>query len=229
MKYHEHEYAELRGLIATMSEEVCKMIEGSTKALVERDSQLARQIIDQDAVVDQLDIDIDKACVRMIALYEPKAIDLRFVMTASRLIVDLERMGDHCVDICREVLKLNDVPQMKPYIDIPKMAEHTIKMVRDSIDAFFNKDIEMALEIIDRDDFIDDLYHQVLRELLTYIFDDVRNTKTAVWLTFIIRSIERIADHATNICEMLYFMQTGEIIRHKFLREELSNEPNSAD
>lgn len=214
MKALEERLINIKTGIAKMSQIVVDMVHYNVKALVERDSNLAQKVIDLDEDVDQLDIEIDKQCLEILALYNPKAIDLRSIVTALRLIVDLERIGDHNVDIAKEIIKLNQIPPVKPYIDLPKMAEASAEMVKDAINAYFEKDTEKSLEIIKRDDFIDDLHQQIIRELLTYIAEDIRKTKGAISLMFITRSIERIADHATNLAELVYFMATGKIIRH---------------
>ncbi|BAI79898.1 phosphate transport system regulator [Deferribacter desulfuricans SSM1] len=214
MKALEERLINIKTGIAKMSQIVVDMVHYNVKALVERDSNLAQKVIDLDEDVDQLDIEIDEQCLEILALYNPKAIDLRSIVTALRLIVDLERIGDHNVDIAKEIIKLNQIPPVKPYIDLPKMAEASAEMVKDAINAYFEKDTEKSLEIIKRDDFIDDLHQQIIRELLTYIAEDIRKTKGAISLMFITRSIERIADHATNLAELVYFMATGKIIRH---------------
>lgn len=226
MKYHQQEYIELRTLIAEMSLTVTQMLRDSLGALVNRDTTLALRVIERDDEVDRLDNAIDTICLRTIALYQPKATDLRYVMTASRIIVDLERIGDLCVDICKEIINLNDIAQIKPYVDIPIMVAHASKMIQDAVDAFFTRDIERAERVIALDDFIDDLHGQVLRELLTYILEDVSNTRGSIWLMFIVRSLERVADHATNIAEQVVFMVTGRNIRHKSLQEG-KHEPNT--
>lgn len=214
MKKVEQEYIQLKTMLASMCQVTTSMIEDATKALLTRDSGLADSVINRDDEVDDLDTRIDEHCLKMLALYEPKAVDLRFVVTALRIIVDLERVGDHCTSIAKEVKKLNQSPPVKPYIDLPDMADAAVAMLQDAITAYFNKDIESALEIIKRDDVIDRLDDKITQELLTYINSDKDNTRNVISLMFITRSIERIADYATNICEMIYFMGTGKIIKH---------------
>jgi len=215
MKKVEQEYIQLKTMLASMCQVTTSMIEDATKALLTRDSELADSVIDRDDEVDDLDTRIDEHCLKMLALYEPKAVDLRFVVTALRIIVDLERVGDHCTSIAKEVKKLNQSPPVKPYIDLPNMADAAVAMLQDAITAYFNKDIESALEIIKRDDVIDRLDDKITQELLTYISSDRDNTRNVISLMFITRSIERIADYATNVAEMIYFMVTGEIIKHR--------------
>lgn len=130
---HEKEYVQLKGMLAEMATLASSMVSDSIKALVNRDTDLAEKVIDKDELLDQLDVDIDEHCIRMLALFEPKAVDLRYIITATRIIIDLERVGDHCVSMCRGIVKLNNEPQLKPYIDLPKMAEMSISMINDSL------------------------------------------------------------------------------------------------
>ncbi|MCD6525471.1 MAG: phosphate signaling complex protein PhoU [Desulfuromonas sp.] len=214
MKKVEQEYIQLKTMLVSMCQISTSMLQDATKALVTRDSELADSVIARDDEVDAFDTSIDEHCLKMLALYEPKAVDLRFVVTALRIIVDLERVGDHCTSIAKEVKKLNQSPPVKPYIDLPKMADAAILMIQDAITAYFNKDIDAALEIIRRDDVVDQLDDRITEELLGYMNGDLNNTRNIISLMFITRSIERIADYATNIAEMIYFMSTGKIIKH---------------
>ena len=216
---HEKEYVQLKGMLAEMATLASSMVSDSIKALVDRDSELAEKVIEKDEHLDQLDVDIDEHCIRMLALYEPKAVDLRYIITATRIIIDLERVGDHCVSICRDVLKLNNVPQLKPYIDLPKMASDAIKMINDSLQAFFDGDTKLAFDVIRKDTEVDQLNDQVMRELLTYSMENVKTLQTVLALMNVSRRIERVADHATNVAEMVYYMVEGKIIRHTYLEE----------
>jgi phosphate transport system protein len=216
---HEKEYVQLKGMLAEMATLASSMVSDSIKALVERDSDLARKVIDKDGHLDQLDVDIDEHCIRMLALFEPKAVDLRYIVTATRIIIDLERVGDHCVSMCRDILKLNDTAQLKPYIDLPKMAESSIAMINDSIQAFFDGDTKLAFDVIKRDTAIDQLNDQVIRELLTYSMEDIKTLHVVLSLMNLSRRLERVADHATNVAEMVYYMVEGKIIRHTYIEE----------
>lgn len=232
MKNRDDAFLTLKSLIADMSTHTVSMIENAIKALVTRDSVLAQQVLDSDDQINNLDITIDDICMKIMALYEPKAKDLRHILTVSRIINDLERIADHCTSICREVIHLNQVPQVKPYIDIPRMGEAAADMLRGAIDCYFHRDTDKALEVIRRDDAVDEFQAQIVRELLTYILEDVRKTQPVIWLIFITRRIERIGDHASNIAEQVYFMETGKVIRHrKFVQngKDNSHEPDSAD
>ena len=215
MKKVEQEYIQLKTELASMCQVTTSMLQDVTTALVTRDTALAESVIKRDDEVDALDTRIDEHCLKMLALYEPKAVDLRFVVTALRIIVDLERVGDHCTSIAEEVKQLNQSPPVKPYIDLPKMAEATIGMIKDAVTAYFNKDVDAALEIIQRDDLVDQFDDKITEELLGYMGSDLPDTRNVISLLFIVRSIERIADYATNIAEMIYFMATGQIIKHR--------------
>lgn len=217
---HEKEYIQLKGMLAEMATTATRMVSDSVKSLVNRDESLALRVIEDDELMDRLDVDIDEHCIKMLALFEPKATDLRYIITAIRIITDIERVGDHCVSICRDSLKLLDHPQLKPYIDIPKMAEHATSMIHDSLEAFFNSDTKLAYEVIKRDDIIDQLNDQVTRELLTYSMQDVSKLQVVLALMNISRRLERIADHATNVAEMVYYMVEGKIIRHSCVELE---------
>jgi phosphate transport system protein len=215
MKPLDNMIQEIKNQLADMTDHVTTMISDVIVSLVERDNEIAEKVIKMDEYVDQLDNKIEDTCLNALALYEPKAIDLRFIVTTLRIIVDLERIGDYCVDIAEETIKLNQIPPIKPYIDLPKMANYSAEMVKNAINSFFAKDHKVALKVIKDDDYIDNLNNQILRELLTYIIEDFRKTKGCLSLIFISKNLERIADHATNIAEMVYFISKGENIRHK--------------
>ncbi|MBB5021067.1 phosphate signaling complex protein PhoU [Desulfurispira natronophila] len=234
MKDRDDAFLTLKNLVAQMSTHTVGMFENAIRALINRDTELARQVLSTDDQVNNLDLQIEEICIRILALYEPKGPDLRHILTISRIINDLERIGDHCTSICREVIHLNKVPQVKPYIDIPRMGDAAANMVRDAIDAYFRCDSDLALKVIKRDDTVDEYQAQIIRELLTYILEDVRKTQPVIWLIFITRRIERIADHASNIAEQVYYMETGTVIRHRKVVEPKetqggSSEPDTAD
>ena len=207
--------------IEKMKERVLRMgglvedaIRKSIKALVERDRPTALAVIDGDAIVNALDVEIEEECIRFLAIWQPTGSNLRFVTTAIKIITDLERMGDLAVDICERSVELLDEPPLKPYIDIPRMAEAAQKMLKDSLDAFVARDADLALKVCGADDFVDNLNHQIFNELLVYMLQDTRNISRAVRLTYIGKYLERIADHATNIAEMVVYMVKGKVIRH---------------
>jgi phosphate transport system protein len=189
-------------------------IRKSIKALVERDRNLAIEVIDGDAIINNFDVEIEEECIRFLAIWQPTGSNLRFVTTAIKIITDLERMGDLAVDICERGIELLDEPPLKPYIDIPRMAEAAQKMLKDSLDAFVAKDADLALSVCEADDFVDNLNQQIFNELLLYMLKDPKNISRAVRLTYITKYLERVGDHATNIAEMVVYMVKGKVIRH---------------
>ena len=211
----EAELQSLHGLLLRMGGLVERQITHSIESLVERDSDLANEVIDRDREVNKLDIDVDEHCLKLLALHQPTASDLRFITTALKITTDLERIGDQAVNTCERALELNEEPVLKPYIDIPRMAEIAQRMVRTSLDAFVRRDIDLAAQVIGEDDEVDRLAHQVYRELLSYMAEDPTTIARATRILFISKYLERIADHATNIAEMVVFMVKGRMIRHQ--------------
>jgi phosphate transport system protein len=190
------------------------MVEQAVASLVDRDSGLAEATIALDAKADALEVEIDEGCIRLLALYQPAAIDLRVITTAMKISADLERMADQAVNISQRAIDLNEEPQLKPYIDIPLMSQLSQKMLRDSLDAFVRRDVALAQEVILADNKVDALKDQVFRELLTFMMEDPRTIPRAIRLILVSRHLERIADHATNIAEMVVFLVEGKDIRH---------------
>jgi len=210
----EHDLDALKESILKMGSHVEDAIRKSIKALTERKRDLAVAVIDGDRTVNTYDVEIEEECIRLLALWQPKGSNLRFITTAIKIITDLERMGDLAVDVCERAIELLDEPPLKPYIDIPRMAEAAQKMLTDSLDAFIAKDANLALNVCERDDFVDNLNHQIFNELLVYMLQDPKNISRAVRITYIAKYLERIADHATNIAEMVVYMVKGKVIRH---------------
>ncbi len=212
-----HFDAELKDLnlkILEMGGFVEKQIVNSVAALVDRDDDLARLTIERDHAVNRMDVDIDDLCLRLLALHQPAAKDLRLITTALKITTDLERIGDMAVNLCERALELNQESQLKPFIDIPRMAEVAQQMLRQSLDSFVRGDVDLALKVCREDDVIDDLNGQLFRELLSYMVEEPRTVSRAIRLLFIAKYVERIADHATNIAEMVVFMVKGRSIRH---------------
>ena len=191
-----------------------RAISNAIEALVKRDSSLAEKTIAQDEKINQLEIVIDELCLRLLALHQPLATDLRFITSAMRINTELERIGDQAVNIAERVISLNQEPQLKPYIDIPEMAEITQNMLRDVLNAFVGGDASLAHSVCERDDRVDGLNDQVFRELLTYMMSDPKTITRAVHLLIVSRHLERIADHATNIAEGVIFMAQANVIKH---------------
>ena len=186
----------------------------SLRALIERDDALAEAVIVGDQRVNAYDVEIDETCVNLIALHEPAGRDLRFITTAMKIVTDLERIGDQAVNIAQRVLELNREPQLKPYIDLPRMAECAGRMVKESLDAFVARDTALARQVCGKDAEVDALKEQVFRELLTFMMEAPRTIPRAVRLILISRFLERVADHATNIAEMVVYLVEGKFIRH---------------
>lgn len=210
----EQDIEKLKERILKMGAFVEDAIRKSVTALVERDRELAISVIDGDAIVNNYDVEIEEECIRFLAIWQPTGSNLRIVTTAIKIITDLERMGDLAVDVCERAIELQDEPPLKPYIDIPRMAEAAQKMLKESLDAFVNRDADLAVRVCASDDFVDNLNHQIFNELLVYMLKDPKNISRAVRLTYITKYLERIADHATNIAEMVVFMVKGKVIRH---------------
>jgi phosphate transport system protein len=213
-RHIDQELADLKMHLLKMGALVEEQVELAIKALVDRDSALASQVIERDKLVNRFDVDIDENCIRLLALQAPAARDLRFVTTAMKISTELERMSDLAENICERVIELNEEPQLKPYIDIPRMAGWTMRMVRECLDAFVRSDAALARKVCADDDFVDDLTNQLFRELLSFMLENPGTITRAIRLTFIGKYIERIADHATNIAELVIYMVEGKIVRH---------------
>jgi phosphate transport system protein len=215
MKRHfDQEQKELKEKLLRMGAMVEEQVANAVKSLVERNSDLARQVVENDHRVNALDVEIDEECLRLIALHQPMAGDLRFLTTAMKISTELERMSDLAENISERAIELNEEPQLKPYIDIPRMAEHALKMIKGALDAFVNHDSALARQVCASDDMVDALTHQIFRELLTYMIEDSHTIKRAVRITFVSKYLERTADHATNVAELVVYMVEGKIIRH---------------
>ena len=214
MAIFDEELVRLNGLVLQMGSLVEMAIKNSVQSIVARDNELARKVIDGDHQVNTLDIEIDEESIRLIALRQPKAGDLRLITTAMKITADLERMGDLAVNIAQRAIELNKEPVLKEYIDIPRMREIAQGMTRDALDAFVKRDMKLAKDVIMRDDEIDDLKHKILSELLFLMTENSSIICRAMRVTFVAQYLERIADHATNMAEMVLYLIEGKIIRH---------------
>jgi phosphate transport system protein len=214
---HRHFDDELKSLkekILRMGGIAEEQVQGSLRALIARDSDLARKIIENDRQVNTLDVEVDEDCLRLLALQQPTARDLRFITTAMKISTELERISDLAENICERAIELNEEPQLKPYIDIPRMANWSLRMVKEALDAFVTGDANLARKVCADDDFVDDLTHQLFRELLSFMLENPQTITRAIRITFIAKYLERIADHATNVAELVVYMVEGKIIRH---------------
>jgi phosphate transport system protein len=220
MAIFDDELRSLKEKILKVGSLVETAINDSIRSLVERDSDLARKVIKNDHEINALDVEIDEECTRLIALRQPKARDLRFIITTMKITTDLERMGDLAVNIAERAIELNEEPQLKPYIDIPRMAEIAQDMVRNALDAFVRGCTDLPYEIIKREEEVDDLTEQVFNELLIFMMRDPETVTRATRITYIAKYLERIADHATNITEMVLYLCHGKMVRHAFPKGE---------
>lgn len=207
----QQELSEVQQEMMVLAEMVASAIEGAVQALVRADVELARRIITEDLKINEKRYAIEDKCLAVIATQQPMASDLRTIVSVLYIIVDLERMGDHAEGIAKLALLLSQEPPLKPYIDIPRMAQVATGMLRDAVEAFRRRDPQMARAICDRDDEVDALYDQVFRELLTFMLQDPRTIQRATWLTWVAHNLERIADRATNICERVVYLVEGRI------------------
>jgi phosphate transport system protein len=214
MRHFDREIEHLKELLLRMGAMVEDSIHESIRALLERDSAVAERVIAADDAIDQMELEIDQHTIELIAKMQPAAIDLRFVATAMKITPELERIADLAVDVCERAIELNREPQLKPLIDIPRLARMSQDMVRQALDAFVRRDPSLARTVIARDDEVDRITEQSFRELLTYMLEDSGNISRAIRLTFIGKYFERIADSATNICEMVVYLAEGKVIKH---------------
>ncbi|HVQ65785.1 MAG TPA: phosphate signaling complex protein PhoU [Terriglobia bacterium] len=213
-KQFEQQLRALKDKLLLMSHHAEKMIADSIRALVERRPSLAEDVIKSDDTMDQLELVIDNMCYEILALEQPVARDLRFIATALKIVRDIERIGDIAVNIAERATELIQEPEMKRLIDLPIMAEASQRILKDSLDAFVNSDVELAEKVIRDDQFIDDCYEQIFRELLTYMMEDTKYISRALKVIFIAKHLERVGDHSANIAEMVIFLVRGQDIRH---------------
>jgi phosphate transport system protein len=208
------ELDEIKKKLLTMGSLVLAMVTDSLSALFTRSTDLAQDVLTRDPEVDRLEMAVDELAVKFIALRQPAAKDLRLIIAALKITKDLERMGDLSVNIAERVVELNTEPQLKPYIDLPRMVEKAEGMIRDALDAFVEGDVSKARRVLDVEQSVDDLNAQIFRELLTYMLEDPKTINRATRLIFVSKYLERVADHATNVAEEVIFAIEGRDIRH---------------
>jgi len=214
-RHFDQDIEKLKEQILRMGAMAEDAIAQSIRALVERDSAVAERVIALDDDIDRLELEIDQFTLELIAKMQPAARDLRMVVTAMKVTPELERIADLAQDVCERALELNREAPLKPLIDIPRLAAIAQDMVRQAIDAFVRQDPDLARDVIQRDDYVDDLTEHSFRELLTYMLEDSRNISRAIRLTFVGKYFERIADSATNIAEMVVYLVDGQIVKHQ--------------
>ena len=212
---YERELQEVRDGLLYLGVLTERALERGAQALIERNSVLASEIIREDEQIDSLDVDLEEKCIRLLALRQPAARDLRFITTAIKITGHLERIGDMAANIAEKVIILNDIPQIKPYVDLPRMVEISRGMIRKSLDAMVREDSELAKKVREEDTVIDQLNDQVFRELLTFMLEDPTRIQVCLYIMQISKSLERIADHAEGIADMVIYMITGKTVRHK--------------
>ncbi len=204
----------LRDRVLLLGGETETALQKAMYALVERDTVTAREVLDGDDEIDRLELEIDRLCVDTIALRQPAARDLRFVISVAKITPILERIADHACNIARVAIDLNDEPQLKPYVDLPRMAERASHMLRAALDAFTSGDGAAARLVIDRDEEIDALYNHIFRDLIEMMVTDPTTTTRAARLLFVTKHIERIGDYVTDICELTVYMTEAAFIKH---------------
>jgi phosphate transport system protein len=217
MEHHRRLDAELdtlRDRLLLMGGETENALQRAMYSLIERDSSTAQEVLDEDDRIDQLEVEIDRLCIDVIALRQPAARDLRFVISVAKTTPILERIADHACNIARAALDLNDEPQLKTFVDLPRMAEEASAMLRHALDAFTSGDAAAARELIVRDDVIDEMYNRLFHEMLETMVRDPGTTTRAARLLFVAKHLERIADYVTDICELTVYMTEAEFIRH---------------
>ena len=208
-KTYSQELEHLRRSILEMGAVAEELIKDSIKALMDRDADLARRTIAADDEIDNKEAEIDEMCMTLLALQQPMAGDLRLISGALKISNDIERLADHATKIAKKAIILSDLPQLKPYVDLPEMAGRVIEMFKLSLDAFINHDIANAARIIEMDDEIDAFNHKIFKELSSYMIKDSSCVNYVSHLMVVIQSLERIADHVTNICERIIYISTG--------------------
>jgi phosphate transport system protein len=212
---YERELQEIKDGLLYLGALTEKALDNGSVALLERDSELARKIVCDDDQIDRLDFELEEKCIRLLALRQPAARDLRFITTAIKITGHLERIGDMASNIAKKVLILNEIPQIKPYIDLPRMAEIVRGMIHKSLDSLVGEDVELAQKVREEDAVIDQLNDQVFRELLTFMMEDPHKIQVSLYIMQISKSLERIADHAEGIAAMVIYMVTGKSVRHQ--------------
>ena len=218
--HFEDELQALKNRLLEMGALVEDRVHRAVHSLIDRKVEEAEVIISADEAINDLHIEIDDRCLKLLATQTPLAVDLRLITSAMKINSDLERIGDQAVNVAENVVKILPHPPLKPLIDIPRMAEIAEKMTRDALDSFVRRDPALARDVLRRDDEVDQLKDQVFRELLTYMMADPGTIQRALCLILISRNLERVADHATNIAEDVIFLVEAKDVRHHHLEEE---------
>ena len=218
IRHFDRDIEDIKDLLLRMGAMVEDAMQQSIRALLENDIRIADQVIASDDAIDEMEVQIDQRVIELIAKMQPAAGDLRFVATVMKITPELERIADLALDVCERVIELAKEPMLKPLVHLPLLAEDAQRMVRQSLDAFVRGDSALAREVIKADDVVDQLTVESFRTLLTYMMENPRNIFRATRVQSIAKYIERIADHATNLAEMIVFMKKGKDVRHPFSR-----------
>jgi phosphate transport system protein len=213
-RHFERELEELKDRLLWMGGLVERAVQHSAHSVLEADAGLAQNVLAGEDAINELQIEIDERVTQLLALHQPMASDLRFLLAVTRINADLERIGDQAVNIAESAERILRHPQVKPYVDLPRMAELAEGMVRDSLNALVRRDVELARSVLLRDDQVDRLRDQVFRELLTYMMENSSVVFPAFELILVAKNLERIADHSTNIAEDVIYIVAGRDVRH---------------
>ena len=217
------ELIDLRDNLINMSQLVRSSLGQAIQSLIDKDRQLAQQVIDNDDKVDRMELDIEEQCLQLIALKHPVSKKLRVITCAMKAISDLERVGDRAANIAGASQYLSSKPMVKPLIDIPRMAEITQNMLQDSLDAYLRGDVDLAKAVWEKDKMVDQLNQQIFRELLTFMLEDPHTISRAIHLIFISDNLERIGDHAGNLAERVVYIVDGQRIKEKIEQNDKGN------
>ena len=213
-RHFDHDLEELKERLLWMAGLAERAVHQAVQAVFQKDEALAKRVLDEEKAINEMQIEIDDRVMQLVALQQPMAVDLRFILSASRINNDLERIGDQAVNIAQSALRILRHPQVKPYVDLPRMSELAEGMVRDSLNALVHRDAELAKSVLIRDDEVDHLRDQIFRELLTYMMENSAVVFPAFELVLVTKNLERIGDHATNIAEDVIYMVAGRDVRH---------------
>jgi len=222
--HYEKELQEIKNSLIYLGVLTGKAIQNAMSSLAERDSAIARKVIVDDDEIDRLDTALEERCVRILALRQPAAVDLRFITTAIKITGHLERIGDMAVNIAEKAIALNREPRLKPYIDLPRMASLVGEMIKKSLDSFIRGDLELTEEVRQIEQATDELNEQIFRELLTFMMEDSKSIRRALMIMQVSKNLERIADHTKGIADMVTYMVTGESVRHRKLSSDEQGE-----
>jgi phosphate transport system protein len=217
--HYEKELQELKNGLVYLGALTEKAIQAAMKSLLERNSALAHLVIKADSEIDKLDAELEERCIRILALRQPTAIDLRFITTAIKINGHLERIGDMAVNIAEKAIFLNEEPQLKSYIDLPRMADLVVEMIKLSLDSLIKNDLLLAEKVRQKEQVVDDLNEQIFRELLTFMMEDSKSIHRALLIMQISKNLERIADHVKGIADMVTYLVTGQSVRHQTTEE----------